>query len=333
MQRSDFILTSGLALAGMVLPLPKFTKNLRETMDQQDYKDVIIIGGSYAGLATAMALGRALKNVLIIDGRQPCNRQTPYSHNFLTQDGVPPLMISKAAQEQVLQYPSVRIMEELAVAVTQKDNGFEVQTDQGSTFFGKKLVFATGIRDLLPDIPGLAACWGISVLHCPFCHGYEVRHRVTGILGNGDAGYEMAALLSNWTHDLTVYTHGTSTFSEDQKIKLSAHGIQIDEREIEEIKHNAGQIEQIVFKNGQVTNLPVLYIRPPFEQHCLLPEILGCALTTEGYIHTDSQQQTTVQGVFACGDNTSRMRTVANAVASGTSTGIALSKILASSSF
>lgn len=333
MQRSEFMISSGLALAGIVLPLPRWVWNQRKTMGQQNIQDVIIIGGSYAGLAAAMALGRALKQVLIIDGGQPCNRQTPYSHNFLTHDGVPPSVISREARAQVLQYPTVQMHEGMVVDVIRTGEGFDIQTADGSQFFGKKLVFATGIRDLLPDIPGLTACWGISVLHCPFCHGYEVKDQATGILGNGDGGYEMAVLMSNWTHDLTVYTNGISTFNDEQVRKMSAHDIQIDERDIVEIKHHAGHIQQIVFKDGQVTYLPVLYIRPPFEQHCPLPEKLGCALTTEGYIQTDGQQQTTVQDVFACGDNTSRMRTVANAVAAGTATGIALSKLLVSSTF
>lgn len=295
--------------------------------------DVMIIGGSYSGLAAAMALGRALKQVLVIDSFQPCNWQTPHSHNFLTQDGKPPAEIAELARRQVEQYDSVHFHRGLAVKGRQSAQGFVVETAAGERFEAKKLIFATGIQDILPEIPGFAACWGISALHCPYCHGYEVKNQPTGILGNGENGFEFAMLISNWTQDLTLLTHGKSRLTAEQQHKLDKHRIRIVETELARIEHANGAIHHLYFKDG--SNMPVkaLYTRPDFVQHCPIPENLGCALTPEGYLKTDPLQKTTVAGIYACGDNTTRMRTVANAVAMGTTAGMMLNKELVTEAF
>jgi thioredoxin reductase len=290
--------------------------------------DIIIIGGSYSGLAAGMALGRASKKVLIIDSGKPCNRQTPHSHNFLTQDGKTPTEIATIAKEQVHIYPTIEFFNGLATYGRKTENGFEIKVATGKTFRADKLIFATGIRDVMAEIDGFAACWGISVLHCPYCHGYEVKDQKTGILGNGEYGYELCRLISNWTSNLTLFTNGTSTLTANQMEKLGKHQIQIVEKEIQRLEHIHGYIEHILFRDGTKSSLKAIYARAPFEQHCKIPETLGCELTEEGYIKVDPFGETTINGVFACGDNSSRMRTVANAVAMGTTAGITVSKKL-----
>lgn len=293
-----------------------------------DHFEVIIVGGSYSGLAAGMALGRALRRVLIIDSGNPCNRQTPHSHNFLTQDGNTPGHIAKIARQQVASYDTVIFCHDLATKGTKTENGLEIQTASGEKFSGKKIIFATGINDQMQNTPGFAECWGISVLHCPYCHGYEVRNEKTGILGNGEYGFEFSTLISNWTKDLTLYTNGKSTLTQDQTSKLEKHNINIVQKEIEELEHVDGYIQKIIFKDGTIAFAKALYTKVPFEQQCKIPELLGCQLTEEGYINIDPFQKTTVQGIFACGDNTSRLRTVANAVAMGTTAGIMANKEL-----
>lgn len=288
--------------------------------------DVIITGGSYSGLAAAMALGRALRNVLIIDNGLPCNRQTPHSHNFITQDGKSPAEIARIAKQQVEKYNTVTFFNGLATNGVKTRNGFEIQTATGETFGAKKLIFATGIKDMMPGIEGFAECWGISVLHCPYCHGYEVRNERTGILSNGEFGFEFSALISNWTKDLTLFTNGRSALSPEQIIKLESHHIKTVETEIEKLQHADGHLENIIFKDGTKIPVKALYANIPFEQHCSLPEVLGCELTEEGYILVTAFQKTTVPGIYACGDNTTRMRTVANAVAMGTTAGMMVNK-------
>ncbi len=288
--------------------------------------DLIIVGGSYAGLAAAMALGRALRTVLVVDDGKPCNRQTPHSHNFLTNDGKTPAEIAALANLQVSQYKTVEFFNGLATNGRKTDEGFEIQVSSGETFAAKKLIFATGIKDIFPGIPGIEACWGISVIHCPYCHGYEVRQEKTGTLGNGDAGFDFSRLIANWTKDLTLFTNGPSTLTVEQSAQLQQHEIKIVEKKIEKIEHHNGHIQHLRFEDGTSFPLKAIYAPSPFEQHCKIPELLGCALTEEGYIKIDNFQETTVPGVFAIGDNASKMRTVANAVSMGTTAGIVISK-------
>ncbi len=284
--------------------------------------EVIIIGGSYAGLSAAMALGRSLRSVLIIDSGLPCNRQTPHSHNFLTQDGKTPKEISTVAKQQLEQYDTVKCYNGLAVSGIKTENGFEITCQSGKIFAAKKLIFATGLKDKMPDIPGFAECWGISVIHCPYCHGYEVKGEVTGILANGDFAAHYAQLIHHWTKDLTIFTNGISTLTPEQTAKIKKHNIQIIEKEINYLKQENGRVEQIVFSDHSTVSLKAIYSRPDFEQHCKIPELLGCELTEQGFLKVDMFQKTNVPNVFACGDNTSPMRSVANAVATGTMAGV-----------
>ncbi len=295
--------------------------------------DVVIIGGSYSGLSAGMALGRALRKVLIIDSGSPCNKQTPHSHNFLTNDGKRPEEIAKLATQQVRIYKSVSFAEGLATAGVKTTDGFEVLLETGETFSARKLVIATGVKDIMPGIPGFSESWGISVLHCPYCHGYEVRHQKTGILANGEDGFELSSLISNWTTDLTLYTNGKSTLAEVQLLKLQQHHIVIEEAEIEKLETDGGYIQHIVFKDGRKAPVKAMYVRLPFVQHSLIPEVLGCEFTMEGYIKIDTAQRTSIHGVYACGDNTTRMRTVANAVSMGTTTGLMVNRELIEEDF
>lgn len=285
--------------------------------DSKNY-DVIIIGGSYSGLSAAMALGRALRTVLIIDNGKPCNRQTPHSHNFITQDGEKPSSIAEKAKAQVLKYDTVKFYNGLAINGEKTEKGFKITTQTKKDFFSKKLIFATGLKDLMPNIKGFSECWGISVIHCPYCHGYEVKNEKTGILANGDFAFHYAQLISNWTKDLTILTNGKSTLTQEQTDKIAKHKISIIEKEILEIKHDNGYLKQVIFKDNSDIELKAVYSRPDFEQHCKIPENLGCELTEQGLLKVDMSQKTTIDGIFACGDNASPLRAVSYAVATGT---------------
>jgi thioredoxin reductase len=302
-------------------------------MASNQHFDIIIVGGSYSGLAAGMALGRALRQVLIIDSGRPCNRQTPNSHNFITQDGKTPAEIASLARKDVQGYDTITYFNGLATNGTKTENGFGIQTASGETFTAKKLIFATGIKDIMPDIEGYAECWGISVLHCPYCHGYEVRNVRTGILGNGEYGFEFSKLISNWTKDLALFTNGRSTLTTKQSADIQKHNINIVETEIEKFEHINGQLQQIVFKDGTTYSVKAIYANSRFEQHCTIPKILGCELTDQGYIKIDPFQRTTVPGIYASGDNANRMRTLANAVAMGTTAGMTANKDIVEEEF
>ena len=324
---------TGIVSTAFFLPLSLNPFLNEKEMMNKKHVEVIVVGGSYSGLAAAMALGRALRNVLVIDSGKPCNRQTPYSHNFLTQDGKKPKEIAGLAKQQVSLYDTVEFLDDLVTKANKVENGFEVQITSGQIFFANKLIFAAGIKDEIPDIKGFSECWGISVLHCPYCHGYEVKSEATGILGNGEYGFEFSKLISNWTKALTLFTNGKSTLTTEQAEMLERNHIRIEEKEIQELEHINGKLESILFKDGTKPSVQVIYSRLPFEQHCALPEELGCELTADGYLKIDASQKTTIDNVFACGDNVSRMRTVANAVGMGTAAGMAVNKELIEDKF
>lgn len=286
-------------------------------MDTVKFFDVIIIGGSYSGLSAAMALGRSLKKVLIIDSGAPCNRQTPHSHNFITHDGKKPAVIAEEARIQVLEYDTVEYFNGLAISGQKKGNEFEITTDAGNVFIAKKLIFATGVKDTMPDIPGFSECWGITVIHCPYCHGYEFRNKKTAIMANGERAAHMTPLIHNLTDSITILTSGNAEFSSEQQAKFAKHAIKIETKRVIKVNHESGHVKNLVFEDGSTKDFDAVYAAIPFSQHTDIPVSLGCSLTESGHLQVDSFQKTNIKGIFACGDNSSMMRSVAYAVATG----------------
>lgn len=214
----------------------------------------------------------------------------------------------------------------MAIGAITTEFGFEIKTESGKIFTSKKVLFATGVRDLLPEIIGFAECWGISVLHCPYCHGYEVKKEKTAIIANGEMAFEYAKMISNWTKDLRLITNGKSNLTSEQIQILKKHKIEIIEEEIESLEHENGNIKQIIFKNKSKTEVKAIYFKAPFEQHCPLPEALGCELTEQGLLQVDAFQKTTIPGVFASGDCHIQARSVAMAISSGSFAGAMINK-------
>lgn len=290
--------------------------------------DVLIIGGSYAGLSAALVLGRSLRKVLVLDGGQPANRQTPHGHGFLTRDGETPSELARIAREQVRAYASVQLQTATVVSVGRQADQFEITTNQGITARGRKVLLATGLVDILPDLPGFAECWGRSVLHCPYCHGYEVRNQPVGVLANGDLGYEMATLIQHWNPGLTLFTDGPATLTDNQYQTLRGLGIRVAETPVKAIVHQGGYLTALQLVDHSPVPLTALYSRVPVRQSFTLTEQLGCSLTEQGLIQTTEFGETTVPGVFAAGDATTLMRQVAIAVAVGSKAGAWLNREL-----
>jgi thioredoxin reductase len=301
-------------------------------MSNSNIFDVIIVGGSYAGLSAAMALGRSLRNVLIIDSGEPCNKLTPYSHNFLTHDGAKPFEIAKQGKRQVLKYNTVKFISGVAKKGYPGEQ-FIIELEKGKTFHSKKVLFATGLKYTFPEIKGLTQCWGISVVHCPYCHGYETKNKKTGLLGNGDSGFDLSKFISNWTKDLTLFTNGKSTLTSEQTKKLNAHAIKIVENEISHFDHEKGWLERIVFKDGTKEKIKTVYARGEIKQHCEIPVELGCELTEQGYIKIDDSCRTTMTGIYASGDNSTPFKAVSAAIAAGSKAGAMINKELIDESF
>jgi thioredoxin reductase len=295
--------------------------------------EVIIIGGSYSGLSAAMALGRSLRKVLILDNGMPGNKNAVHSYNFLTQEGKSPKKILAIATDEVLRYKTVKLYTDFATACKKKDSHFLITTQSNKNFNAKKILFATGIKDILPDIIGFQECWGVSIIHCPYCHGYEFRNEETGILANGDAAFHYAQLLSGLTNKLTLFTNGRSTLNSLQTEKILNNKISIVEKEITHFKHTNGKLKALFFRDGSAVSLRVVYAGgTDFKQHSELPEKLGCEFTEQGLIKVDPSRQTNVKGIYACGDNSS-IRSVSMAVATGSLAGICINNELAKDHF
>lgn len=286
-------------------------------MKQPNLFDVIIIGGSYAGLSAAMALGRSLRKTLVIDSGKPCNEQTPHSHNFLTHDGSSPAEISTIAKSQVEEYDTVKFHDGKAISVQKTDFGFEITTENNEKFNSKKLIVASGIIDEVPNIKGFQESWGISLIHCPYCHGYEYKGKKTGIIANGDKAVHISSLVKNLTENVTIITRGKANFTSEQLEKLKNNQIDIIEKEISELKNENGYVKSLVLDDGKEIDFEAVYGAFPFQQHSDIPKDLSCEFTEFGHIKTDQFQKTNVPGLFVCGDNSSMMRSVSNAVMTG----------------
>lgn len=291
-------------------------------MNQTPQLDTIIIGGSYAGLSAALSLGRLSKKVLLIDAGNPCNQSAPKSYNFLTQNGNSPQQILATAKQQVLAYATVSFINDEVISLTGTDGNFEVSTKTGQSFYAKKILFATGVKDVLPAIPGYSDCWGLSIVHCPYCHGHEFSGKVAAIYADGEAARQLVYLLATMHPNLTLITSSSADdFDFGDQVKII-------QQEIETIHHHHGQLQSITFSNGATLALDVLYTDPSFEQHSKLPETIGCELTDKGVIYIAADQQTSIDGIYACGDCTSVMRSIATAVASGNLAGAIINKAL-----
>ena len=185
----------------------------------------------------------------------------------------------------------------------------------------------------MPDIIGFSECWGISVIHCPYCHGYEFRNTKVAIMANGEKAFHLASLVNNLTNDITILTMDKADFNAEQLEKLSSHNIKIIETKVSEVEHENGHVKKIVFNDDNKVAFDAMYAALSFVQHSDIPVSLGCELTEHGYIKVNNFQETTVKGVFACGDNSGMMRSVANAVYSGNITGAMINRELTEEQF
>ncbi|MFM2385896.1 MAG: hypothetical protein RL660_653 [Bacteroidota bacterium] len=288
--------------------------------------DVIIIGGSYAGLSAALALGRALRKVLVLDSGKPANAVVDVAHNMLSYDGIPPAELKQKAIQQLLHYKTVKLVHEEALAVRREiDNSFTVAT-ASQHFTSRKIIFATGVLDILPNIKGLQACWGKTVVHCPYCHGFEAAHMRFALLANGEHAYLAASNLLQWSKQITIFSNGPSNLSEDHVKKLQQHNINIVTHDIAEVEHDNGVLHTIKCSNGQQYKVDRIFTRPLNMQHCEHVDALGVQLSADGLIVANEWGATNIYGVYACGDCTQAMRTIAIAIGDGNKVAIGINR-------
>ncbi len=302
-------------------------------MDEINTYDVIIIGGSYAGLSAAMTLGRSLRTVLIIDANAPCNRAAPNAHNLIGFDGEPPEVIAEKAKAQVLKYHTVTYINARATAMTGHENDFEVVTDSGLRVGARKVLLSTGVTDILPDIEGISDCWGISAVHCPYCHGYEIAGKKIAILTHGEAAFEMTKLIRQWSKDLVIMTNGNDDMDPEHLKWLASKDIPVFIQCISEVIHENGNVSKVIFEDGSHEDVEAIYIRAGVSQQMDIPLQMGCEFDEHGFIIVDDNKKTNIPGMFAAGDNTTATRTLSYAIAAGTVAGIHINKELIEENF
>ena len=279
--------------------------------------DVVIIGGSSAGLSAALVLGRSLRETVVIDDQQPCNRFSHASHGFLTRDGTPPADLLALAREQVRQYPSVAFKTATALQVEKSGTDFAITSSDGSRLEARIVLLATGLHDELPALAGIDGLWGKSVFHCPYCDGYEVRGKTVAVYGADDTALHQVKLLRNLTANLTLYTGSLWTPTVTQRDQLMRAGVRLVEQPIAALESTGTQIRGIRLADGTVIACDALFIRPKTTQRAPFARDLGCTLTATDLVQVDLRGRTSIDGVYAAGDLASPMRSVAIAVAQG----------------
>ncbi|MHB1328336.1 MAG: NAD(P)/FAD-dependent oxidoreductase [Gemmatimonadales bacterium] len=291
--------------------------------------EVVVIGGSYAGLAATLQIARARRSILVIDAGIRRNRFARTSHGFLGQDGRPPAAIVADARAQVLAYPNVRWVEATATAAAPFEGGFRVTADD-TDYEGKRLLLALGVADELPAVPGLAERWGQSVFHCPYCHGYELNQGRIGVLATGPMSIHHAIMLPDWG-PTTLFTNGMFEPDADQSAQLVARGVTIEREAVVAV---TGAGADIVLRDGRTVPLDGLFTIPKTSVASPLAKQLGCAFEdgpAGAFIQTDGIKATTVPGVFACGDAARAFGSVSLAVGDGAMAGTAVHQSLITS--
>jgi thioredoxin reductase len=287
--------------------------------------DVIVVGGGFAGLSAAMQLARARRRVLVVDAGLPRNRFAEASHGFLGQDGKAPLEILRQAACQVAAYPTVEIVRGEALEARREVTGdFVVEISGGRTAKARRLVLAIGVADTLPDVPGLKERWGATVLHCPYCHGYEVRDRPLGVLANHPMAAHQAAMIPDWG-PTTLFTQDRFEPDAEQLAHLAARGVTIERRPVVELLGDAPALEALRLSDGRVVPINALFVAPSTRMASPLAEQLGCVFD-DGLlgpvIRTDDWKATSVPGVFAAGDAARAMHNATLASADGVMAGV-----------
>lgn len=278
-------------------------------------QDAIIIGGSYAGMAAALQLVRARRHVLILDAGLRRNRFASHSHGFLGQDGVDPAAIWQVARDQLLRYPTLTWQEGQVQSASGGKDDFRVTLQDGTTYEGRRLLFATGVRDILPDIPGLADLWGKSLFHCPYCHGYELDRGLIGVIATGPMSLHQAQLLPEWG-PTTFLVNNALTLEDEARADLVARGVIIEETPIRHVEAQA----DITLTDGRNLRFAGLFTAPRSVPASAVAETLGCTLQGTPFgiqIETDSAKETSVPGAFACGDVARMPHSVSLAVGDG----------------
>ncbi|MFD4836895.1 NAD(P)/FAD-dependent oxidoreductase [Achromobacter sp. NPDC058515] len=292
--------------------------------------DVIIVGGSFAGLSAAMQLARARRRILLVDAGLPRNRYAAHAHGFLAQDGTPPREIVAQARAQLARYPTVDFLDGEAVVAAPCDGGFELAMASGQRAQASRLILAIGMRDELPPVPGLQERWGQTVLHCPYCHGYEVADQPLGVLAAHPLSAHQAMLLPDWG-PTTYFTQGQFEPEPEEARLFAARGVRVERSPIVQLLGAAPALDGVALADGRHAPVKALFVASKTHMASPLATQLGCAFDNGPLgpvIRVDEFRQTTVAGVYAAGDAATPMSNATLASASGVMAGVCVHRSL-----
>lgn len=266
--------------------------------------DVIIIGGSFSGLAAALQLGRAGRKVSVLDAGLPRNRFAGHSHGVLGHDHKPPQDILAAARQQLARYPAIKLISARADSISGAIDDFSVLTGNGETLKARRLILSYGVVDQMPDVPGFADSWGTSIVPCPYCDGFEVAGQHWGVVWSGPQTHQSVRLFRDWTDKLTVFADGHDIAPELQA-DLAHRKIPVVDGRIIEIAHQNGHITTVHLDTGRHVAVDILFAQPRNRPSASLHESLGLAMvdTPTGIaLKVDERRQTSMPGIYAAGD-------------------------------
>jgi thioredoxin reductase len=284
--------------------------------------DVAIIGGGAAGLSAALVLARARRKVVVVDAGMPRNAPAAHLHGYLSRDGLPPGELLASGREEVLSYGGDIITGTVADLTPDHGAGFGILLAGGQRLSARRLLVTTGLRDELPDIPGLRDRWARDVLHCPYCHGHEVRDRRLGVIGGTPGAVRYAQIVRQWTHDLVYFT-GPGTLTAADRTALTARGIGVVEGAIRQLVIDE-KLRGVQLDDGCVVPCDALFVPPRFVPNSHLLVGLGCDTDDDGWVTTDGTGRTAVPGVWAAGNVVDPRAQIITAAGAGSAAAIAL---------
>ncbi|RKH02835.1 NAD(P)/FAD-dependent oxidoreductase [Corallococcus sp. CA047B] len=290
--------------------------------------DVVIVGGGPAGLNAALNLGRARRAVLLCDAGTPRNVAAKHMHGFASRDGIPPPEFRRISREQLHRYKNVEVRDTRVGSVEPREGGFRVALGDGTTVEARRILVAVGMVDVMLDIPGYKELWGTSIYQCPFCHGWEVQDEPFGVLATEPAYLDYAVMVQGWSRDLTVFTHGSFELPPEQRERLHHLGMRLEERKIRALHGKDGHLEEVELEDGTRVARRVMFSAPPQRQPELVTR-LGLALDEQGFVKVNGMGETSVPGISAAGDTTTRMQAAVMAASAGAVAGAVLSHGLA----
>ncbi|MCX4667691.1 NAD(P)/FAD-dependent oxidoreductase [Streptomyces sp. NBC_01381] len=285
--------------------------------------DAVVIGGGASGLSTALILGRARRKVAVVDAGEPRNAPAAHMQGFLSRDGMPPAALLDVGRAEVSGY-GAHLVEGRVDTVEPGRPGFSVQLSGGPVLHARHVVLATGLRDELPEIPGVRERWGRDVLHCPYCHGYEVRDRPFAVLGTHPNSVNQALLVRQWSEDI-VYVPGTRSLTADDRERLEARGVRIAAAgAIVQTLTDDDRLHGVELANGTLVPCEVAFVFPRMIPNDGVLDGLGCARNEAGSVKTDSAGRTSVPGIWAVGNVGDSRALVISAAGTGAAAAFAL---------